>query len=66
MTMLSLFQQAGAIFLLLLFLFLLGNLWFHLVEGLLKKIKGILFPKKEVPWHTFPKEEQKDQDLQNR
>lgn len=66
MTMLSLFQQAGAIFLLLLFLFLLGNLWFHLVGGLLKKIKGILFPQKEVPWHTLPKEEQKDQDLQNR
>lgn len=66
MTMLSLFQQAGAIFLLLLFLFLLGNLWFHLVEGLLKKINGILFPQKEVPWHTLPKEEQKDQDLQNR
>lgn len=66
MTMLSLFQQAGAIFLLLLFLFLLGNLWFHLAEGLLKKIKGILFPQKKVPWHTLPKEEQKDQDLQNR
>lgn len=31
MTMLSLFQQTGAIFLLLLFLFFLGNLWFHLV-----------------------------------
>lgn len=66
MTMLSLFQQAGAIFLLLLFLFLLGNLWFHLVEGLLKKIKGSFFPKKEIPWHTLPKEEQQDEDAQNR
>ncbi len=66
MTIFSLFQQAGAIFLLLFFLFLLGNLWFHLVEGLLKKIKGILFPQKEVPWHTFPKEEQQDEDAQNR
>lgn len=66
MTILSLFQQAGAIFLLLLFLFLLGNLWFHLVEGLLKKIKGILFPKNEVPWHTLPKEEQESEDLQDR
>lgn len=66
MTLIPLLQQAGVIFLLLLLLFFLGNLWFHLVEGLLKKIKGILFPQKKVPWHTLPKEEQKDQDLQNR
>ncbi len=66
MTLIPLLQQAGVIFLLLLLLFFLGNLWFYLVESLLKKIKGSFFPKKEIPWHTLPKEEQQDEDAQNR
>ena len=33
---------------------LFGRMWFHLVEGLLAKIRSLLNRNKESPvWHTF-------------
>ena len=35
-------------------IFIFGQVWFHLVEGLLSKIKSLLNRHKEPPvWHTF-------------
>lgn len=38
--------------------FLWGNLWFHLVEGLLRRLRG-LFPDRRPPsgWHPYPPED---------
>lgn len=55
-------QMAGAFLVLLVIIFIVGMIWFHLVEGLLNGIKKRLFPNKEpLIWHTLDEaKQQKD------
>lgn len=54
-----LLAEIGAIFLLLLAVFLFGQIWFALVEAVWKGIKRLLFRQKEPPvWHPFPSEQE--------
>ena len=52
-------RELGALLLLLVVVFVLGNLWFHMVEGALGRIKGLFLRRKEPPaWHPLPSEEE--------
>ena len=49
----------GVFLLLLAAIFILGNLWFHLVEAMLDWIKRLLQRHREPPaWHPFPEREE--------
>lgn len=51
----------GAFLVVLLLVFVVGNLWFHLVEGVLKWLKGLFRGRKEPPaWHPLPPEQEDD------
>ena len=52
-------KEIGAFFLALVVLFAFGNLWFHLVESILRRLKKVFTRHREPPaWHTLPPEEQ--------
>lgn len=54
-------MQIGAVLLALLVIVIAGNLWFHLVESVLERIKGLFQRKKEPPaWHPLPPEEDRE------
>lgn len=58
------FGAIGAFLVVLLLVFVVGNLWFHLVEGVLERIKGLFRSHKEPPaWHSFPQEQEDDPKL---
>ena len=47
-------REIGMWVLILVVIFIFGRVWFHLVEGLLAKIRSLLNRNKESPvWHTF-------------
>lgn len=47
-------REIGVWVLILTVIFIFGQVWFHLVEGLLSKIKSLLNRNKEPQgWHTF-------------
>lgn len=48
---------AGAFLLALTVIFLIGRLWFALVEAVKDAVTRRLFPGKEEPWHPLPPEE---------
>lgn len=51
----------GAFLVVLLLVFVVGNLWFHLVEGVLERIKGLFRGRKEPPaWHPLPPKQEDD------
>lgn len=50
----------GGLLALLLLILIVGNLWFHLVEGALAWIKERLLPQKKENWHTFSDHEEKE------
>lgn len=51
----------GAFLIVLVAVFVFGNLWFHLVECVLGRIKGLFTRRKDPPaWHPLPPEEQGD------
>ena len=50
----------GGLLALLLLILIVGNLWFHLVEGGLAWIKERLLPQKKENWHTFSDHEEKE------
>lgn len=53
----------GAFLLVLIVVFLIGNLWFHFVESLLERIKRLLTSRREPPaWHPLPPDEEKSCD----
>lgn len=55
----------GAFLLVLVLVFLVGRLWFHLVEFLLDQIKRLLSGKREPhAWHPLP-EEPEEQEGEN-
>lgn len=49
----------GAFLIVLIAVFVFGNLWFNIVESVLDKIKRILFRRKSPQiWHTLPTEDE--------
>ena len=49
--------------LLLVVVFVFGNLWFHFVEAILNRIKRLFTRRKEPPaWHTLPPDEEDRKD----
>lgn len=51
----------GAFALVLVVVFLFGQLWFHLVEAISSRIKRLFFHRREPPaWHPLPPEEDQD------
>ena len=48
----------GALLLALVVLFVVGCLWYALVETVKDALARRLFPRKEEPWHPLPPEEQ--------
>lgn len=58
-----LLRELGAWLLLLVVVFVLGNLWFHVVEGALGRLKRLFTRRKEPPrWHSLPTEEKEHSD----
>lgn len=55
----------GAFLLVLVVVFIVGNVWFHLVESLLDRIKSLFTRHREPPaWHPLPPEpEDRDSNL---
>ena len=52
-------REIGAVLLVLVVILVLGNLWFHLVEGVLGRIKGLFSRHREPPaWHPLPPDEE--------
>lgn len=47
----------GALLLALVVLFVVGRLWYALVETVKDALARRLFPRKEEPWHPLPPEE---------
>jgi len=55
--------ELGAILLVLTVVVLLGNLWFHLVEGLLDRVKRLFTRHRDPPaWHPLEPEQKDDED----
>lgn len=53
----------GAFLLVLMVVFVIGNLWFHFVESLLERIKRLLTSRRDPPaWHPLPTDEEKSCD----
>ena len=51
-------REIGGILLLLIAVLLFGHLWFHLVEAVLNRIKGLFRRSQEpVAWHPLSPEE---------
>ena len=47
-------REIGVWILVLVAIFIFGQVWFHLVEGILAKIQSLLNRHKQPPvWHTF-------------
>lgn len=54
-------RETGMWVLVLTVIFIFGQVWFHLVEGLLSKIKSLLGRNKKAPnWHTFDKTDEEN------
>lgn len=51
----------GAFCLVLVVIFIVGNLWFHFVESILDRIRRLFTRRREPPaWHPLPPEEETD------
>ena len=56
-------KEIGGILLLLVVLVIVGNLWFHLVESLLGRIRRLFTRRREPPaWHPLPQEQEEERD----
>ena len=50
--------EIGVFLLFLVVIFIFGNLWFHLIESILRRIKKRFTRRKTPPaWHVLPPEE---------
>ena len=57
------FGEIGAILLFLLVVFIFGNLWFHFIEAILRRIKKLFTRRQKPPaWHTLPPDEEDKND----
>lgn len=54
--------QLGAFLLALAAIFVVGRLWFALVETVKDALVRRLFPRKEEPWHPLPPDEKEPRD----
>lgn len=54
--------QVGACLLVLVVIFVVGRLWFALVETVKDALARRLFKRKEEPWHPLPPEEKEPRD----
>ena len=51
--------EIGALLLVLVILFVVGRLWFHIVEGVLGGLKQLFSRRKAAPpWHPLPSEQE--------
>ncbi len=58
-------KEAGILFLVMLGIVILGQMWFHFVDGILEGIKDRLFPPKEpMAWQPLPEEEENRKDTE--
>lgn len=56
-------REIGAILVFLVIVFLIANLWFHIVEGALRGLKRLFFGKQEPPvWHPLPPDQNQEKD----
>lgn len=56
--------EIGGILLALVSVMILGNLWFHLVEWALGRIKRLFLRKKDPPaWHLLLPEQKENDDI---
>ncbi len=56
-------MEMGVFLLVLVAVFIWGNLWFHLVESILGFVRRILtHHKKPTVWHAFPENEETEDD----
>lgn len=57
------FYELGAILLVLTAVVIVGNLWFHTVEFLLNRLKGLFSRRKDPPaWHPLELEQEEQDD----
>lgn len=57
-------KEIGALLLALVVIWMLGHLWFHLVERLLGRIKGLFSRRSDPPaWHPLPPEQEDKTDV---
>ena len=55
------FGELGAFLLVLVVAFVLGRLWFHLVEGVLNRVRALFSRRKPPPpWHPLPHSREED------
>ena len=54
--------EIGAFFLVVVVVFIFGNLWFHFVESILNRLKRLFIRPKDTPWHPLPPEQEEKQD----
>ena len=55
--------KIGAFLLLLVIIFIIGNLWFHFIEAILRQIKKPFTRRKEPPaWHSLPPEKNEEKE----
>ena len=54
--------QLGTFLLALVVIFVVGRLWFALVETVKDALVRRLFPRKEGPWHPLPTDEEEPRD----
>lgn len=56
--------EIGTGLLILIGIVIFGNLWFHFVDSMLERIKGVFFRRKDPPaWHPFPSDSDADEDV---
>ena len=57
-------RELGVILLILVVIFVFGQIWFHFVEGLLHWVKK-LFPRRKdsSKWHPLPPEQEENNDV---
>lgn len=54
--------EIGAVLIVLVVVFVVGNLWFHIVEKGLSGLKRLFFRKeKPAAWHPLPPERKKEE-----
>ena len=57
--------EIGAVLTVLIVVFIVGRVWFRVVEGVLGGIKGIFGRKEPEVWHTLPPEEDAKEDREH-
>ena len=50
----------GAMLAVLVVVFIVGQVWFHVVEGVLGGLKRLFGKEKPATWHTLPPEQEKE------